>query len=156
VRIELREPGFELRIGPRAEPFLAGYDVTADNREQAARLAVAKLNHDALMSSVGWSRVIERVIIGESPIPARVWSAEGGFVTEGEPAGAVPEAAAPAVALAEAVEPQPVVLPEPEIEPTPSAPEPASWTALHTVAVLAGVGLGLYLGVRAARLRDAA
>jgi hypothetical protein len=38
VRIELREPGFELRIGPRDEPFLAGDGVTADNREPAVEV----------------------------------------------------------------------------------------------------------------------
>lgn len=96
VRIELREPGFELRIGRRDEPFLAGYDITADTREQAARLAIEKLSHDAAMSGVGWSRVIERVLVGPEPVPAAVWepagepSREEGRRPAPEPAATVP------------------------------------------------------------------
>ena len=163
VRLEVREPAFELRIGPRTEPFLAGYDVYAANPDDAARRAIAKFKSDAALSGVGWQREIERVIVGDDPVPARVWSAEGGFETEAASPASAPEVAAPAAALTET--PTEVVSPPAEAptEPEPLATEPqetvlapASWSMVQTIAVLAGVGLGFYLGVKAARLRDAA
>jgi hypothetical protein len=73
VQIEVREPGFELRLGGRAEPFVADYDVDADSREQAARSAVARFNHESELSGVGWQRVVERVVIDGLAVPEDVW-----------------------------------------------------------------------------------
>jgi hypothetical protein len=73
VQIEVREPGFELRLGGRAEPFIADYDVDADSREQAARSAVARFNHESELSGVGWQRVIERVVIEGLAVPEDAW-----------------------------------------------------------------------------------
>ena len=63
VRIEYREPEFELRIGRKKRPYLTGYDFEARDQGEAARLAVAAFQGDARESGVGWRRVIHRLIV---------------------------------------------------------------------------------------------
>ena len=172
MRIELREPAFELRLGGREEPFLAGYDVFADNKEDAARHAVAEFRHDSAMSSVGWGRVIERVIVGETPVATRVWDPQGEAEAERAAAEAKVQTTLPQPAVVATTEPahtapvpaiteaQPAAELEPPVQPIAAQGQtmaPAvAWSGWHTLAVVAGIGLGFYLGVRAARMRDAA
>jgi predicted nuclease with RNAse H fold len=66
VRIEIREPEYELRTGVKGYPYLAGYDIDAADHGEAARLAVAAFKKDSAESGVGWRRVIQRLIVTRS------------------------------------------------------------------------------------------
>lgn len=163
VRLEVREPAFELRTGRRDEPFLAGYDVWADDQDDAARKAIEQFKHDAAMSSVGWQRVVERVIVGDQPVPTDVWDPQA--EAEAESTHAAEAAIASELRMVEGEQPVAApIAPQVEAEQSATVSElteagtvPAfAWTGWHTLAVVAGVGVGFYLGLKAARMRDAA
>ena len=64
VRIEFREPTFELATEPRAEPYTWTVDdVEAKSAEEAGSIAVTRFKHLASLSNVGWVREIERVSV---------------------------------------------------------------------------------------------
>ena len=69
VRIEFREPTYELRAGPKQEPYLFGYDVEAASELEAERSALQKFQEMARLSNVGWVRQVLRLIVTLAPDP---------------------------------------------------------------------------------------
>jgi len=70
VRIEFREPTYELRAGPKPEPYLFGYDVEAASESEAEQLALLEFRETAKLSNVSWIRQVLRVIVTLTPGPA--------------------------------------------------------------------------------------
>jgi len=70
VRIEFREPTYELRAGPKPEPYLFGYDIEAANESEAAQLALLEFRETAKLSNVAWIRQVLQVIVTVRPDPA--------------------------------------------------------------------------------------
>lgn len=67
VRIDFREPTYELEHERRAEPYtwtLQGLE--AKDEDEARRVAVSRFNHLASLSGVGWVREIERVSVSST------------------------------------------------------------------------------------------
>jgi hypothetical protein len=69
VRIEFREPTYELRAGPKSEPYLFGYDVEAASESEAEELALQEFRETAQLSSVAWIRRVLQVIVTRHPDP---------------------------------------------------------------------------------------
>lgn len=70
VRIEFREPTYELRAGPKPAPYLFGYDIEATNESEAAQLALLEFRETAKLSNVAWIRQVLHVIVTVRPDPA--------------------------------------------------------------------------------------
>jgi len=57
VTIPYREPVYELYRGrPRKRPYLAKYEVDAENKEKAVERALNWFRFEASQSNVGWAR----------------------------------------------------------------------------------------------------
>jgi hypothetical protein len=69
VRIEFREPTYELRAGPKQEPYLFGYDVEAASESDAEESALLEFRETARLSSVAWIRQVLQVIVTLAPHP---------------------------------------------------------------------------------------
>ncbi len=69
VRIEFREPTYELWAGPKQEPYLFGYDVEAASESEAERSALQEFQEMARLSNVGWVRQVLRLIVTLAPDP---------------------------------------------------------------------------------------
>jgi hypothetical protein len=69
VRIEFREPTYELRAGPKAEPYLFGYDVEAASESEAEQSALLEFRETARLSSVAWIRQVLQVVVTPAPDP---------------------------------------------------------------------------------------
>lgn len=64
VRIDFREPTYELEHAPRAEPYTwTVNELEAKDEDEARRVAVSRFHHLASLSGVGWVREIERVSV---------------------------------------------------------------------------------------------
>jgi len=61
VRVWYREPTYEARTGPRAEPFRWTFTVRANGEEEARRRALREFEEVSRQSSVGWSREVVSV-----------------------------------------------------------------------------------------------
>jgi hypothetical protein len=70
VRIEFREPTYELRAGPKPEPYLFGYDVEAASATEAEQSALLEFRETARLSSVAWIRQVLQVVVTQAPDPA--------------------------------------------------------------------------------------
>jgi hypothetical protein len=70
VRIEFREPTYELRAGTKPEPYLFGYDVEAASESEAERSALLEFREMARLSNVAWIRQVLQVIVTAAPRPA--------------------------------------------------------------------------------------
>jgi hypothetical protein len=70
VRIEFREPTYELRAGTKPEPYLFGYDVEAASESEAERSALLEFREMAKFSNVAWIRQVLQVIVTPAPRPA--------------------------------------------------------------------------------------
>ncbi len=58
VRIEYREPTYELAVGRKPKAYSWTYRVHGRSREDAERLALAEFQQMARLSDVGWVREI--------------------------------------------------------------------------------------------------
>jgi hypothetical protein len=65
VRIMYREPNFEDRNGPKEEPYVGIYNVTAVDEAAAIALAIEEFHLTAKLSSVGWVRKIVSAEVAE-------------------------------------------------------------------------------------------
>jgi hypothetical protein len=72
VRIEFREPTYELRAGPKPEPYLFGYDVEAASESEAEQSALLEFRETARLSSVAWIRQVLQVVVTPTPDPAEL------------------------------------------------------------------------------------
>ena len=72
VRIEFREPTYELRAGPKPEPYLFGYDVEAASESEAEQSALLEFRETARLSSVAWIRQVLQVVVTPAPDPAEL------------------------------------------------------------------------------------
>jgi hypothetical protein len=70
VRIEFREPTYELRGGPKPGPYLFGYDVEAASESEAEQSALLEFRETAKLSSVAWIRQVLQVVVTPAPDPA--------------------------------------------------------------------------------------
>lgn len=61
VTVSYREPSYEERAGPRANPYQWTYTVLAGSEEQARRRALEEFEEVTRLSSVGWSRQVVAV-----------------------------------------------------------------------------------------------
>ena len=75
VRIEFRELTYELRAGPKPEPYLFGYDVEAASESEAKQSALLEFRETARLSSVAWIRQVLQVVVTPAPDPAELPSA---------------------------------------------------------------------------------
>jgi hypothetical protein len=71
VRIEFREPTYELRAGTKSDPYLFGYDVEAASEPDAERSALLEFREMAKLSNVAWIRQVLQVIVTPAPEPAK-------------------------------------------------------------------------------------
>lgn len=71
VRILYREPTYELKTGPRREPFSWTYRIAADTEERAIALALEEFRTMEKHSSVGWVRVITGTEVTPAPPAAQ-------------------------------------------------------------------------------------
>ena len=69
VRIEFREPTYELRAGVKPEPYQFGYDVEAPSESEAERSALHEFREMASLSNVAWVRQVLQVIVTQPPDP---------------------------------------------------------------------------------------
>jgi hypothetical protein len=69
VRIEFREPTYELRAGTKPEPYLFGYDLEAPSESEAQQSALMEFREMAKLSSVAWIRQVLQVIVTPAPRP---------------------------------------------------------------------------------------
>lgn len=65
VELQYREPGYEARTGPRAQPFRFRYRISANSEAQARWLALEEFRRITELSSVGWIRDV----VGVDVIP---------------------------------------------------------------------------------------
>ena len=72
VRIEFREPTYELRAGPKPEPYLFGYDVEAASESEAEQSALLEFRETARLSSVAWIRQVLQVVVTPTPDPVEL------------------------------------------------------------------------------------
>ena len=72
VRIEFREPTYELRAGPKPAPYLFGYDVEAASESEAEQSALVEFRETARLSSVAWIRQVLQVVVTPAPDPAEL------------------------------------------------------------------------------------
>ena len=61
VTIRYREPSYERKVGPKAEPYRWTFEIVSDDDATARDRAVGQFREMERLSSVGWVRVIERV-----------------------------------------------------------------------------------------------
>jgi hypothetical protein len=66
VTVFYREPDFEARIAPRAEPFRWTYQIKASSPTAAASAAAAEFAETARLSSVSWRRDIIAIDTAET------------------------------------------------------------------------------------------
>lgn len=69
VRIEFREPTYELRAGTKQEPYLFGYEVEAASEAKAERQALLEFRQTAELSNVAWIRKVLQVTVTARPDP---------------------------------------------------------------------------------------
>ena len=58
VRIEYREPTYELRTGPKPAPYRWTYEIVATSTGEASAAALSEFRTMATLSSVGWTRQV--------------------------------------------------------------------------------------------------
>jgi hypothetical protein len=63
VKVYYREPTYELRVGPKADPYSMQYEIPAHDQDEAIRRATAALNESLPESSVGWIRDVVGVTV---------------------------------------------------------------------------------------------
>lgn len=63
VEVRYREPSYELRHGPREEPYRFRYRLQAASEQAAIAFVVGEFNRISALSSVGWTRVIVEIVV---------------------------------------------------------------------------------------------
>lgn len=61
VRIDYREPSYELRVGKKEDPYFWVYRVAAPSEDEAKRQALERFREFEAASGVGWVRVVLQV-----------------------------------------------------------------------------------------------
>jgi len=61
VTIYFREPTYEFKAGPKAEPYSTSYRIQAENKDEAERLALEAFRLQERSSHVSWIRDVEKV-----------------------------------------------------------------------------------------------